>query len=264
MFGGQHVPLGQACPALRVVDPHVPFLPGETDNSAAANKSLGEPRQELYPATMVSFEQAAAFSALAFVMVATPGPSVMFVVSRALTAGRRQALLTVVGNSAGVYLQVVGVAFGLGALVERSVVAFTVIKIAGAAYLVHLGVQAIRHRRALAAAAIERPAMTRRRALGALRDGVVFGFCNPKSIVFFAAVMPQFVDHTAGDVAQQILVLGLAVPAIALVLDSTWALAAGTARQWLARSPRRLAAVSGSGGAVMIGLGTSLLVTARH
>jgi len=76
--------------------------------------------------------------------------------------------------------------------------------------------------------------------------------------------MPQFVDHTAGDVAQQILVLGPAVPAIALVLDSTWALAAGTARQWLARSPRRLAAVSGSGGAVMIGLGTSLLVTARH
>ncbi|MFO7190890.1 MULTISPECIES: LysE family translocator [Thermocrispum] len=212
---------------------------------------------------MVSWEQVVAFSALAFVLVATPGPSVMFVVSRALTTGRRQALMTVAGNAAGVYLQVVGVAFGLGALVERSVVAFTVLKVAGAAYLVYLGVQAIRNRRALVAAAAEPPALTPRRALAALRDGVVFGFCNPKSIVFFAAVMPQFVDHTAGNVTQQVLLLGLAVPAIALVLDSTWALAAGTARQWLARSPRRLATVSGSGGAVMIGLGTGLLMTSR-
>lgn len=212
---------------------------------------------------MVSFEQLVAFGALAFVMVVIPGPSVLFTVSRALTAGRRDALLTVVGNSVGVYLQVVGVAFGLGVLVEQSTVVFTVVKLLGAGYLVYLGVQAIRKRHALRDALTANVAPSRRRTLGVLRDGVVVGFCNPKSIVFLAAVIPQFVDHGAGAVPQQILLLGLAIPAWALVLDSVWALAAGTARQWFARSPRRLAAIGGSGGAVMIGLGTSLALTGR-
>jgi threonine/homoserine/homoserine lactone efflux protein len=212
---------------------------------------------------MVSFEQLAAFSALAFVMVLIPGPSVLFTVSRALTAGRRDALLTVVGNAFGVYLQVVGVAFGLGVLVEQSTVVFTAVKLLGAGYLVYLGVQAIRKRHALRDALAADVPGARKRTLGVLRDGVVVGFCNPKSIVFLAAVIPQFVDHAAGGVPQQILLLGLAIPGCALVLDSVWALAAGTARTWFARSPRRLAVIGGSGGAVMIGLGASLAFTGR-
>jgi threonine/homoserine/homoserine lactone efflux protein len=212
---------------------------------------------------MVSFEQLAAFSALAFVMVLIPGPSVLFTVSRALTAGRRDALLTVVGNSFGVYLQVVGVAFGFGVLVEQSTVVFTAVKLLGAGYLVYLGVQAIRKRHALRDALAADVPGARKQTLGVLRDGVVVGFCNPKSIVFLAAVIPQFVDHAAGGVPQQILLLGLAIPGCALVLDSVWALAAGTARTWFARSPRRLAVIGGSGGAVMIGLGASLAFTGR-
>lgn len=212
---------------------------------------------------MVSPERLAAFAALAFVMVAVPGPSVLFTVSRALTTGRRDALLTVVGNAFGVYLQVVGVAFGLGVLVEESATAFTVVKLLGAGYLVFLGVQAIRKRHALSDALADRAPVTRKRTLAVLRDGVVVGFCNPKSIVFLAAVIPQFVDHAAGGVPQQILLLGLTIPAWALVLDSCWALAAGTARTWFARSPKRLAVIGGSGGAVMIGLGASLAVTGR-
>lgn len=212
---------------------------------------------------MVSPERFAAFAALAFVLVAVPGPSVLFTVSRALTTGRRDALLTVAGNAVGVYLQVVGVAFGLGVIVERSATAFTVVKLLGAGYLVFLGVQAIRKRHALWNALASQAPVTRKRTLGVLRDGVIVGFCNPKSIVFLAAVIPQFVDHAAGGVPQQILLLGLTIPAWALVLDSVWALAAGTARTWFARSPRRLAAIGGSGGAVMIGLGASLALTGR-
>lgn len=212
---------------------------------------------------MVSFEQLAAFSALAFIMVLIPGPSLLFTVSRALTAGRRDALLTVVGNAFGVYLQVVGVAFGLGVLVEQSTVVFTAVKLLGAGYLVYLGVQAIRKRHALRDALAADVPGSRKRTLGVLRDGVVVGFCNPKSIVFLAAVIPQFVDHAAGGVPQQILLLGLAIPGCALVLDSIWALAAGTARTWFARSPGRLAVIGGSGGAVMIGLGASLAFTGR-
>lgn len=212
---------------------------------------------------MVSPSQLVAFAALAFLMVIVPGPSVLFTISRALTVGRRDALLTVVGNATGVYLQVIGVAFGLGVIVERSTAVFTTVKLLGAAYLVYLGVQAIRKRRALVDAFGTKVAGTPGRTLAVLRDGVVVGFCNPKSIVFLAAVLPQFVNHGAGAVPRQILVLGLAIPLFALILDSAWALAATTARTWFARSPRRIAAVGGTSGAVLIGLGASLALTGR-
>src|SRR3954452_1050987 len=101
---------------------------------------------------MVSPSQFAAFAVLVFLMVVVPGPSVLFTISRALTVGRRDALITVAGNAAGVYTQVVAVSFGLGAIVEGSAVAFTVIKLAGAGYLVYLGVQAFRNRRKLSEA----------------------------------------------------------------------------------------------------------------
>lgn len=212
---------------------------------------------------MVSHSQFAAFAALVFVMVVVPGPSVLFTVSRALTVGRRDALITVAGNAAGVYVQVVAVAFGMGAIVRTSAAVFTVIKLAGAAYLVYLGVQAIRHRRRLSEALAGAVRTTPGRTLAVLRDGFVVGFANPKSIVFLAAVLPQFVDEGAGGVVAQILVLGIALPVIAVVSDSAWALAAGTARSWFARSPRRLQLVGGTGGLVMIGLGAGLALTGR-
>ncbi|MGH3319772.1 MAG: LysE family translocator [Streptosporangiaceae bacterium] len=193
----------------------------------------------------------------AVVIVAIPGPSVLFTISRALTVGRRTALFTVVGNAAGVYLQVVAAAFGMGALVERSAAAFTAVKFAGAAYIVYLGVQAIRHRRSMAEAFHRQiaPVAPPR----ALRDGFVVGATNPKTIVIFVAVMPGFVDRAAGSLSLQMLILGVLFPAAGLLLDNIWAFAAGTARAWFARSPRRLALIGGTGGLVMIGLGASLV-----
>jgi threonine/homoserine/homoserine lactone efflux protein len=96
-----------------------------------------------------------------------------------------------------------------------------------------------------------------------LADGFVVGVTNPKSIVFFAAVLPQFVDPAAGHLPLQLLVLGTVSIAAALVCDSVWAILAGTARQWFARSPRRLAAIGGAGGLTMIGLGVRLAFTGR-
>ncbi|MDQ0380816.1 LysE family translocator [Amycolatopsis thermophila] len=212
---------------------------------------------------MVSPSHFAAFAALVFVMVVVPGPSVLFTVSRALTVGRRDALITVLGNAAGVYAQVVAVAFGMGAIVRTSATVFTVIKLAGAAYLVYLGVQAVRHRRKLSEALASAVPATRGRTLTVLRDGFVVGFANPKSIVFLAAVLPQFVDDAAGSVPVQIMLLGIALPAIAVFSDSAWALVAGTARAWFARSPRRLELIGGTGGLVMIGLGAGLALNGR-
>jgi threonine/homoserine/homoserine lactone efflux protein len=197
-----------------------------------------------------------AFSVVSLVFVAIPGPSVLFTISRALTLGRRPALLTVVGNAAGVYVHVIA-----GAIVERSLAAFTILKLIGAAYLVYLGVQAVRHRRAVATL-LDHPTVPSR-SRRVLADGFVVGVSNPKSIVFFAAVLPQFVDPAGGPVRAQLLVLGMVAIAAALVSDSLWAVVAGAARDWFGRSPRRLAAIGGAGGLVMIGLGVRLALTGR-
>ncbi|MFJ8637084.1 LysE family translocator [Streptomyces sp. NPDC093568] len=148
---------------------------------------------------MVPTDRLLAFTAMSFLLIVIPGPSVLFVIGRALAQGRRAALTTVVGNTLGAYVLVVAVACGVGSVVERSSVVFTSLKLVGAAYLVYLGVKALRERRSLHAAFI----------------------------------------------------------------DSVWGLAAATARDWFARSPRRLAAIGGVGGFTMIGLGITAAATGR-
>jgi threonine/homoserine/homoserine lactone efflux protein len=202
-----------------------------------------------------------AFALLSWALIVVPGPNVLFVISRSLMLGRAAGVGTAVGGQIGVYLQVTAVAFGIGALVERSVAVFTVIKLAGAAYLIYLGVQVWRHRGSLRAA-LDTPVQPK--SLGRiLWDGTIVGASNPKAIVFFAAVLPQFVNRPAGHVPVQMLLLGAVFIFIAVLSDSTWALVAGTARSWLARSPRRLALIGGTGGLVMIGIGASLALTGR-
>src|SRR6476646_5247440 len=173
------------------------------------------------------------FTLAGIVLVAIPGPSVLFIVGRALA---------------------------YGAVAARSVEVFTVLKLVGAAYLVYLGVQTFRHRGDLAAA-IDRPVGPAHRRL--FWQGVVVGVTNPKVLIFFAAVLPQFVDLGAGSATGQMLVLGLLFAIIAATLDSTWGLAAGAVRAWFATSPARLRLVGGTGGLTMIGLGVGLAFTCR-
>jgi len=213
---------------------------------------------------MIPISHVLAFAALAAVLIAVPGPSVLFTVSRAVTVGRRGALFTVVGNELGLVVQVIAVSFGAGALVQRSAEVFTAIKLAGAVYLVYLGVQAIRHRQSMAVAlAGKLPPVTGGRAL---RDRFMVGVANPKTIVFLTIALPGFTVTGPGSlpVPAQMIILGMLFPVIALPLDSVWAVAAGTARQWFTRSPRRLAMIGGTGGLAMIGLGISLAATGRN
>lgn len=198
-----------------------------------------------------------AFVAASAVLIAIPGPSVLFVIGRSIALGRRAGVLSVVGNALGNIPAILATAFGIGALVASSIVAFTVLKIIGAAYLVWLGIQAIRHRHDHVAAPSRVP--TSRWTL--LRQGFIVGVTNPKTIAFFVAVLPQFVDPHAGAVWLQLLVLGLIFQVLAVTCDSIWAVAAGTARTWFARSPKRIATLSGTGGFMMIGLGGALALT---
>jgi threonine/homoserine/homoserine lactone efflux protein len=210
---------------------------------------------------MISSARLLAFGATAFVVIVIPGPSVLFVVGRALAGGRRVAILTVAGNALGEYVQVVAVAVGVGALAAQSVAALTALKLVGGAYLVYLGVRTFRERRslevALAASTVERS--DRRSFL----QGFTVGATNPKTIVFLAAILPQFVSRAGGDVPAQILLLGLIFSAIAMLSDSMWALAAGGFRSWFARSPRRLELVGGAGGLAIVAVGAALLVSGR-
>lgn len=209
---------------------------------------------------MVPTGSLTAFTVTAALLIIVPGPSVLFVISRGVALGRRAALLTVVGNAAGVLVQVLAVAAGLGAMLERSALVFDGVRLLGAAYLVYLGVQAVRHRRALSTV-LDVTAVRPPRHI--LREGFVVGVTNPKLIVFFTAVLPQFVDPAAGAVPVQLLVLGSIFVLLALVLDSCWGLAAGTARAWLSSAPHRLERLGGAGGLVIVGLGLNLAVTGR-
>lgn len=206
---------------------------------------------------MIPIENLVAFALASIVIIVIPGPGVLFVVGRSIALGRRAGVLSVLGNSLGNIPAILLVAFGVGAIVASSVVAFTAIKIVGAVYLVYLGVQAIRHRKQRA----ERDGRGPASVVTLLRQGFIVGLTNPKTIAFFVAVLPQFVARDAGPIWAQLLLLGLIFQVIALICDSTWAVAAGTARTWFGRSPRRLSALSGAGGVMMIGLGGALAFT---
>ncbi|MGZ0150040.1 LysE family translocator [Kribbella sp. WER1] len=209
---------------------------------------------------MPSAHHLIAFAITAFIIIVVPGPSVLFIVGRALAVGRREAVLTMIGNTLGAAVMLVLIAAGLGTLIAASAIALTVIKLGGAAYLIYLGVHAFRSRKSLAEALATgvKPSSGRM----TVRQGFLVGVTNAKTAVFFAAVLPQFVDKGASSPAWvQILILGAVFNLIALCSDSIWAFVAGTAREWFARSPRRLELVGGTGGLMIIGLGASIAVT---
>jgi threonine/homoserine/homoserine lactone efflux protein len=210
---------------------------------------------------MVTMHQVVGFGLVALVLIAIPGPSVVFTVGRALAYGRAVALLTVVGNAFGLLAVLVLVSLGLGDLVATSDLAFEVVKVCGAVFLVYLGVQALRHRHGIE---VDQqgvaPAM---RGVRALRQGFVVGFSNPKAYVIFAAVLPPFVDRDRGSATVQMLLLGLLAFVIGLCSDSLWALLASQLRRWFNASPSRGKALGTVGGMSMIGLGVAVAVGGR-
>ncbi len=215
--------------------------------------------------TVVTTQQLLAFGVAAFIIIAIPGPSVLFVIGRALAYGRSVALLSVLGNSLGLLTVMTLVALGLGPVVAESALVFTTIKLAGAAYMVWLGVQAFRHRRAIRVADGELgdlgdPTM---RWQQAVRQGFVVGVSNPKAFMMFAAVLPQFVEPAMGHVTAQMFVLGLLAFLIGLLSDGLWGFLASQLRSWFNASPGRGRALGAVGGVSMVGLGVGLALTGR-
>jgi threonine/homoserine/homoserine lactone efflux protein len=212
---------------------------------------------------VVSSGQIVAVVLASVVLIVVPGPSVLFIVGRALSYGRRTALFSIVGNSIGSYLAAVCVSVGLGPLLQRSDVLFQTIKLVGVAYLIWLGVQGWRHARD-GAVATDPATASVQRPWRSVRAGVLVGVTNPKAFILFGAILPQFVDRAAGAVPMQMLVLAVCPVVVGLVTDTCWGLLAGQSRDWLSRTPRRVRMLGRIGGVSMIGLGLSVALTGRH
>ncbi|OLT55247.1 lysine transporter LysE [Corynebacterium sp. CNJ-954] len=213
---------------------------------------------------MIPLEQAVGITLACVVLIAVPGPSVMFVVGRALSYGRTSAMGSVVGNAIGCYSVGALIALGLGPLLERSEILFQIIKWVGILYLVYLGIQAIRHAGPVTTANDVDTDQAAKTPWAAIRTGTIVGLTNPKSFVLFTAIVPQFVNPGAGSTTIQMLVLGIVPMIIGLITDATWALVAGRARTWLAKSPERMTAIGRIGGVSIIGVGMSVAFSGNH
>jgi threonine/homoserine/homoserine lactone efflux protein len=200
------------------------------------------------------------FAAAALALIVVPGPAVLYIVARSLDQGRVAGLVSALGVAAGGLVHVTAAAIGLSALVLSSATAFTVVKLAGAAYLIGLGLYTLLVRRDGTASELRRE--RRRRRLFA--QGLVVNVLNPKTALFFLAFLPQFVDPESGSVTPQILVLGLVFVVLAVCSDAVWALAAGTASARLRDSRSYLAVQRYVSGGVFVGLGVVAALAKRH
>ena len=197
----------------------------------------------------------------AMVIILAPGPSVLFVIARAIAWGRATAVFTVAGNVTGAFSLSVFVALGLGPVLERSELAYIAVQWGGGLYLMYLGIEAIWKRSVHAADMANQgdiaPSIRR-----SVRDGFWVGALNPKGVVFFAAVLPQFIDRERGSITAQLIFLGAIFAVLAFVSDGSWGVLAGTARNWLATDSKRLEKLRATGGVIMILLGLQVLVSA--
>jgi threonine/homoserine/homoserine lactone efflux protein len=206
---------------------------------------------------MPGFQTFLLFLAAALVVAITPGPGIFYIVARTLAGGRTEGLASSVGLGLGGLVHVFGGAFGISALVMASAEAFTLLKIAGALYLIWLGLNTWRGARIVEPAEVQTTGVRR-----AFREGIVVEALNPKTAAFFLAFIPQFVDPSA-NVAAQFIVLGLISVALNTSADLVVTYWAARARAGFARRPSFLIRTRQASGAIMCGLGATLLLARR-
>jgi len=192
------------------------------------------------------------FVGAALVLLLVPGPAVLYIVARSVEQGRLAGFVSDLGIHAATLVHVLAAALGLSALLASSALAFSVVKYAGAAYLIWLGLKKIFGR---AESLPEDVALARYSYARLFRDGFIVNLLNPKTALFFLAFLPQFVDVSRGHVATQIVFLGLLFAALGFVTDGCYALVAGTAGNWLKRSRGYLRFERYISGTLFIGLG---------
>ncbi|MDB5374351.1 MAG: Lysine exporter protein [Belnapia sp.] len=213
---------------------------------------------------MPDLTQLALFFAAALVLAITPGPGIFYVAARALAGGRTEGIASSFGTGLGGMLHVIAGSLGVSAIVLASAELFTVLKLAGAAYLVWLGLRTMQAARRDALAALKGgAAMLPLGARRAFREGVLVEALNPKTAAFFLAFVPQFLDPAAGDVVTQFIVFGLVAVALNTLVDVAVAFAAGGIRSGVASRPGLIRRLRELSGAAMIALGLGLALVRR-
>ncbi len=201
---------------------------------------------------MPSLDTFGAFALASVLLILLPGPNLIYIVTRGIAQGRRAAVMSALGVEVGTLVHIVGAALGVSVILARSATAFTTVKLVGAAYLIYLGIKALRGEGEIRVGEPLAPAAVPPRVL--FGRGVLVSILNPKVAIFFLAFFPQFIDaeHSAFF---QILALGLVFFVLALALDVTYALMAGRIGGWLRARPRVLRHQRVVAGSIYIGLG---------
>jgi threonine/homoserine/homoserine lactone efflux protein len=201
----------------------------------------------------------ALFVAAALALLVTPGPAVLYIVARSLDQGRMSGMVSVLGIALGSLPHIVGAALGLSTLLMQSALAFSFVKMAGAAYLIYLGVQRLRGARTPVEIEVRVEPLRR-----IFLDGFVVNLLNPKTAMFFLAFLPQFVDPARGSVAGQIAALGLLFTVLGITSDGIYAILAGSFSDWL-RGNERFWKVQGyATGGIYLTLGVAALVSGNR
>jgi len=200
------------------------------------------------------------FVAASVALLLTPGPAVIYIVSRSIEQGRLAGLVSVVGICTGTLVHVAAASLGLSALLVSSALAFNTVKYLGAAYLVLLGIQTLLESdESVAQAAVKRATLRE-----IFTQGVVVNVLNPHTALFCFAFLPQFVNPSLGRAPVQIVALGLLFVTLSVATDSGWAMAAGTAGNWIRRQPRLARAQRYVTGGALIGLGAAAAISGRR
>jgi threonine/homoserine/homoserine lactone efflux protein len=199
------------------------------------------------------------FLAAAVSILLIPGPAVLYIVGRAIAQGRRAGFVSSLGIAAATLAHICAAAAGLSAMLASSAFAFTLVKYAGAGYLIWLGLKALFAR----PPAADLPPVAHRGGR-LFRDGFVVNLLNPKTALFFLAFLPQFVDPARGHVASQVVVLGLTFAALGLMSDGCYVLLAGSIRAKLLRSRARAFVERQVSGVLYIGLGLTAALSRSH
>ncbi len=209
---------------------------------------------------MPTFSALLAFFITSAIIVAIPGPSVVFAVGRTLALGRLPGLITVLGNALGTSTWLIGSAFGIAALLAIAPWVLQVVKIGGALYLGYLGVQTIRKSGKQSALVVEVGGVVRS-PWQTLREGFLVGLGNPKVAVFFLAVLPQFINP-AGNFTAQFLLLGLGFEVLGTIGDASYVLGAALVRNWILTDSRRLTRIVAVGGLLIVAVALWMLFNA--
>ena len=202
------------------------------------------------------------FLSAAIAINITPGPDMVYILSRTIAQGRKIGIASSLGVCSGAVIHIVAAAFGLSAILATSAMAFGVVKYVGAVYLVYLGIQALRSKRI----SFDIPVKKQRQSTfwKAFRQGVLIDILNPKAAIFFMAFLPQFVRPELGHAAAQILMLGFLVNLIGVVIEAVLVLTAAQTTCFFRNNKKFSILLDRVLGSMLIGLGIRLALIENH